>query len=109
MVYYQLVKHPAHGWEIKQHGERKDGRVFHLRIQAAEHVHPVWVKDAADSCLALIQNNTKMPMEKRFQEAEKILQHKWQEWDEYIAYFQGPPRRLPPGWMHWPEAFNMQP
>jgi len=108
MFYYVLVKNPAGGWDIQQCGQRKDAQQFNLRILAPENVHPVWVKDAADCCLALIQNQTKLPMSERLKEANKLLEHKWQEWDEYISYFQGPPRRLPPSWMYWSNALQME-
>ena len=109
MVYYFLDKNPAGGWDIQQCGTRKDGKTFQLRALGPEHVHPVWVKDAADSCLAVIQNKTKLSVPDRFKEAEKLCAHKWKEWDEYVAPFHGPPRKLLPGWMLWPEAMNMQP
>ena len=108
MVYYLLAKNTAGGWDIQQCGQRKDAKVFYLRV-FAENVHPVWVKDAADSCLAIIQHHTQLSVAERFQEAEKLCAQRWKEWDEYIAHFQGPPRKLLPGWMGWPEAMNMQP
>lgn len=109
MVYFILVKNPAGGWDIQQQGQRKDGQAFHLRVLAPEHVHPVWVKDAADSCLAIIQHKTQLSLADRFKQAEELCQYKWLDWDEYIAQFQGPPRKLPPSWMRWPDALNMPP
>ncbi len=86
--FYEIRK-LTYGYQIVQVGARADGQVHSLTIAPEPTVPDYYLQDVAQQCLFTIQSARKLPTAQRFQEAQRIVLSRVQNYHDCIAWRSG--------------------
>ena len=86
MVYWTIVQR-SHGiYDIVQYGALPDGKVYGLTIVAQDGMCDSHARDVAQHAHYVIQSRTKLPLEKRFQEANRTIESRYEQHRHAISF-----------------------